>query len=99
MALADDPRPNAYRAIGFGELVPTATKNTGETFLSLPKGFDYNVIGRVKGMMSDGRPTPAAHDGMWTFKVKDQLRIVRNHEVSHGSVPKEGAGIGTVNHY
>jgi secreted PhoX family phosphatase len=99
LALADDPRPNAYRAVGFGDLFPTAAKNTGETFISLPKGFEYNVIGRVKGMMSDGRPTPAAHDGMWTFKVKDELRIVRNHEVSHGSVPKEGAGIGTVNHY
>jgi hypothetical protein len=36
------------RAAGFGELVPTATKNTGETFLALPKGFEYNVIGKVK---------------------------------------------------
>ncbi|MEQ1645689.1 MAG: alkaline phosphatase PhoX, partial [Pyrinomonadaceae bacterium] len=99
MALADDPRPNAFRAVGFGDLFPTAAKNTGETFLSLPKGFEYNVIGRVNGLMSDGRPTPAAHDGMWTFKVKDQLRIVRNHEVSNSSLPRQGAGIGTANHY
>ena len=87
------------RAYGYGDLVPTAAKNTGETFLSLPKGFEYNVIGRFRGMMSDGRPTPAAHDGMWTFKVKDELRIVRNHEVSHGQVPVAGVGIGSGNHY
>ena len=99
MALSDSANLNAHRAIGFGDIFPTATKNTGETFLSLPKGFEYNVFGRVKGMMSDGRPTPSAHDGMWTFKVKNQLRIVRNHEVSNSSLPKEGAGIGNANHY
>lgn len=99
VALAESTNPNMHRAYGFGDLLPTATKNTGETFLSLPKGFEYNVIGRVKGMMSDGRPTPAAHDGMWTFKVRDQLRIVRNHEVSNSSLPREGVGIGTGNHY
>lgn len=88
-----------YRATGFGELIPTAAKNTGETYLSLPKGFEYNVLGKVKTQMSDGRPTPAAHDGQWTFRVKNELRIVRNHEVSGGSVPKEQAGIGSRNHY
>lgn len=87
------------RSAGFGELVPTAAKNTGETYLALPKGFEYNVIGKVKGMMSDGRPTPAAHDGMWTFKVKNELRIVRNHEVANRSVPVANAGIGSRNHY
>lgn len=88
-----------YRATGFGELIPAAAKNTGETYLSLPKGFEYNVLGKVKTQMSDGRPTPAAHDGQWTFRVKNELRIVRNHEVSGGSVPKEQAGIGSRNHY
>ncbi len=99
MALADAPTGTVHRAYGFGDIVPTAAKNTGETFISLPKGFEYNVIGRVNGLMSDGRPTPGAHDGMWTFKVKDQLRIVRNHEVSNGQVPKEGSAIGSGNHY
>lgn len=87
------------KAFGYGELIPTAAKNTGETFLALPKGFEYNVIGKVNGIMSDGRPTPAAHDGMWTFKVKNELRIVRNHEVSGGRLPRENAGIGSGNHY
>ncbi|MGQ0543595.1 MAG: hypothetical protein ACT4O9_17405, partial [Blastocatellia bacterium] len=90
---------SSFRASGYGELFPTAAKNTGETFISLPKGFEYNVIGKAKGVMSDGCPTPAAHDGMWTFKVKNELRIVRNHEVSGGSVPRENVGIGTGNHY
>lgn len=87
------------RAAGFGELVPTAAKNTGETFLALPRGFEYNVFGKAKNPLSDGRMTPAAHDGMATFKVKNELRIVRNHEVSGGRVPREGAGIGAANHY
>jgi secreted PhoX family phosphatase len=89
----------ALRAEGFGELTPTATKNTGEIFLSLPKGFEYNVIGKRGVMLSDGRPTPAAHDGMWTFKVGRELRIVRNHEVAGGSVPIVNSGIGSGNHY
>ncbi len=87
------------KAPGYGDLAPAAAKNTGETFLALPKGFEYNVIGKVRGMMSDGRPTPAAHDGMWTFKVRNELRIVRNHEVANRSVPIANAGIGSGNHY
>ena len=90
---------NNLRAYGFGELAPAATKNTGETFLALPKGFEYKVIGKVKGQMADGRATPPAHDGMATFQVKNELRLVRNHEVSGGRVPKAGAGIGAANHY
>ena len=99
VALADTSNVNAHRAYGFGDLIPTAAKNTGETFISLPKGFDYNVIGRVKGMMSDGRPTPAAHDGMWTFKVKNELRIIRTHEGGGTKLPVSGVAIGTGNHY
>lgn len=87
------------RAPGYGELFPTATKNTGETFLSLPAGFEYNVIGKIGTPMSDGRPTPARHDGMWTFKVGRELRIVRNHEVTGGRVPRPGSAIGAANHY
>lgn len=98
-AIAVAAGPRAMKGFGYGDLIPTAARNTGETLLSLPKGFDYNVIGRVKGMMSDSRPTPAAHDGMWTFKVKNQLRVVRNHEVSNSQLPREGAGIGVGNHY
>ncbi len=87
------------KAYGYGELFPVAAKNTGETLITLPKGFEYNVLGRIKSIMSDGRPTPGAHDGMWTFKVGKQFRIVRNHEVSNGQVPREGSAIGSSNHY
>lgn len=33
--------------------------------------------------MSDGRPTPRAHDGMAAFQVKNQLRLIRNHEINN----------------
>jgi len=35
----------AVKAPGFGDLIPTASKNTGETLLALPRGFEYNVLG------------------------------------------------------
>ena len=82
---------SAFRAAGFGELFPTSAKNTGETFLALPKGFEYNVLGKRGTKMSDGRTTPPAHDGQWTFRVGKELRIVRNHEVTNGRVPREGS--------
>lgn len=88
-----------FKASGYGDLVPAAAKNTGETFLALPKGFEYNVIGKRGGSMTDGRPTPALHDGQHTFKVGRELRIVRNHEVTGGKIPRPGSAIATANHY
>jgi secreted PhoX family phosphatase len=87
------------RSVGYGELVPTAAKNTGDIFLALPRGFEYNVIGKVNSKLTDGRLTPAAHDGMWTFQVGRELRIVRNHEISGGRIPRPGSAIGSGNHY
>ncbi|HEX8637899.1 MAG TPA: alkaline phosphatase PhoX, partial [Pyrinomonadaceae bacterium] len=98
-AFAESGNLAHLRAAGFGELAPVAAKNTGETFLALPKGFEYNVVGKVENPLSDGRPTPASHDGMAAFQVKNELRIVRNHEVAGGRVPREGAGIAAANHY
>lgn len=69
-------------APGYGPLLPTRSNNTGETLLALPKGFQYTVFGKTGSLMSDGRPTPRAHDGMAAFQVNKQLRLVRNHEVS-----------------
>ena len=71
---------SSLRAGGFGELIPTASKNTGETFLSLPKGFEYNIIGKFDSPLADGRVTPRLHDGMAAFKVKN---IIATH---HGDV-------------
>ena len=87
------------RAAGYGELIPTAAKNTGETLLAIPKGFEYNVVGKAESPLSDGRATPRLHDGMATFKVGRELRIVRNHEVTSGRIPRFGIGIGASNHY
>src|SRR4028118_1114466 len=86
------------RAAGYGELVPAAAKNTGETFLALPKGFEYKVFGKAGSIMTDGRKTPRAHDAMATFRVQDELRIIRNHEI-YNRTPSEDAAIGANNHY
>jgi len=90
---------SSLRSPGYGELIPTASKNTGETLLTLPRGFEYNVIGKFDKPLSDGRITPRLHDGMATFKVKNELRIVRNHEIVGGKVPRPGTAIGNGNHY
>jgi secreted PhoX family phosphatase len=55
----------------YGDLVPTPSENTGETLLALPEGFKYNAFGRTGTIMSDGRPTPPAHDGMAAFETND----------------------------
>lgn len=70
-------------ALGYGPLTPVPTKNTAELLLALPPDFQYTVFSKTGAMMSDGRPTPRAHDGMAAFKVGRELRIVRNHEVNN----------------
>ena len=55
----------------YGDLQPTVSENTGETLLALPEGFKYNVFGRTGTIMSDGKPTPPAHDGMAAFETND----------------------------
>jgi hypothetical protein len=83
-----------FKSAGYGELFPTPAKNTGETFLALPKGFEYKVFGKMNSAMADGNATPERHDGMALFKVKDEIRLIRNHEVLGGRVPKRDAAIG-----
>lgn len=97
--LTATPDNSLLKSPGYGPLIPTASKNTGETFLALPKGFEYNVMGRTGTELADGRKTPAAHDGMATFKVGRELRIIRNHEISGGRLPRPGSAIGSTNHY
>jgi secreted PhoX family phosphatase len=87
-----------FRAAGYGELSPMATQNTGETYLALPKGFQYKVFGKAGDVMTDGQKTPRAHDAMATFRVQGDLRIIRNHEI-YNRIPSENAAIGTKNHY
>lgn len=78
---------------GYGPLIAAKTNNTGETLLALPKDFQYTVFGKTGTRMFDGHLTPPAHDGMAAFRVKDELRLVRNHEVNN-QIGTPGAAIG-----
>lgn len=49
--------------------------------LALPTGFRYALLGVEGQTMSDGRPTPRAHDGMAAFPLPGgHVRLLRNHE-------------------
>jgi secreted PhoX family phosphatase len=49
--------------------------------LRLPVGFHMRAFGATGQLMSDGRPTPIAHDGMGAFAYgRSTIRLVRNHE-------------------
>jgi secreted PhoX family phosphatase len=80
-------------ARGYGELLSIPSENTGETLLALPPGFRYNVFGRTGDRMTDGRPTPAMHDGMAAFGHEGQIRLIRNHE-NHPHTPEQARCIG-----
>ena len=69
-------------AVGYGPLSPVADMNTGLKLLELPEGFRYLSFGWTGDPMTNGAPTPRAHDGMAAFKAKNGLiALVRNHEV------------------
>jgi secreted PhoX family phosphatase len=93
-ALTTHAASAAMRSYGFGELLPATALNTGEMFLALPKGFQYKVLGKVGSKLSDGNITPGFHDGMACFQVGNELRLIRNHEVANGKIPKPGVAIG-----
>jgi secreted PhoX family phosphatase len=98
-------RPSLARAGkgmgGYGPLVDAGPE------LMLPDGFQYHVFGRTGDMMSDGYPTPSAHDGMACYAdPSGYARLVRNHEVrslsgafgdaSKAYDPKSGGGTTTL---
>jgi uncharacterized protein len=76
---------------GYGPLVPARDATTGLELLLLPRGFEYVSFGWRNDPMSDGRPTPGAHDGMAAFRGGDSVHLVRNHEQSEGT-PFAGPG-------
>lgn len=66
----------------YGPLYPVQDETTGLPLLRLPRGFVYLTYGWTGDMMTDGRPTPAMHDGMAAFRRPDgKVALVRNHEV------------------
>ncbi|MEV4543475.1 alkaline phosphatase PhoX [Micromonospora echinaurantiaca] len=65
----------------YGPLYPVKDHSTGLELLRLPRGFEYLSYGWTGDPMSDGIPTPGAHDGMAAFRRPDgRISLVRNHE-------------------
>ena len=63
-------------APGYGPLRPAGDE------LALPEGFHYVRFGVQGEPLSDGTPTPIAHDGMAAFPGPGgDVLLVRNHEV------------------
>jgi secreted PhoX family phosphatase len=68
--------PGSPAVDGYGPLAKAGPE------LALPKGFSYTTFGRVGSTMSDGLPTPGAHDGIGMFRAGDhRVRLIRNHEI------------------
>jgi secreted PhoX family phosphatase len=64
----------------YGPLFPTLDRTTGLPLLLLPRGFEYLSYSWTGDLMTDGTPTPSAHDGMAAFRQGDRVVLVRNHE-------------------
>jgi secreted PhoX family phosphatase len=74
----------SYAAPGdgaYGPLAAVADLRDGVSRLALPAGFQYRSFGVAGEMMTDGNPTPLAHDGMAAFQLPNgNVRLIRNHE-------------------
>ncbi len=67
-----------------------SSERADRAWLALPEGFTYAAFGHTGEAMSDGTPTPAAHDGMAAFPHPSdpgKVWLVRNHELSPGEGP------------
>src|SRR5688500_18045131 len=62
----------------YGPLIPSVDCPD----LALPAGFHCRRLGETGTPMSDGVPTPGAHDGMAAYATPTgNARLVRNHEL------------------
>ncbi|HKY18314.1 MAG TPA: alkaline phosphatase PhoX [Rhizomicrobium sp.] len=71
----------------YGAIAPVADHNTGLNLLQLPSGFEYWSFSWTGDAMTNGTPTPGAHDGMAVVRTLGNGRkcvLVRNHEQSSG---------------
>jgi uncharacterized protein len=69
----------------YGPLRPVADLETGLPLLWLPEGFEYRTHSWSGDPMSNGEPTPEAHDGMGVIAARTDggeldVTLVRNHE-------------------
>ena len=89
VARAQDQSPRGVargHTAGYGPLFPTPDRTTGLDLITLPQGFKYLTFGWTGDPMSNGQPTPGAHDGMAAFAAGNGLvSIVRNHERGAGT--------------
>ncbi len=74
----------------YGPIAPVNDLSTGLPLLQLPAGFSYKSYGWTGDAMSNGKPTPRAHDGMAVVQSRrvgrsTELVLIRNHEVSTGT--------------
>ena len=81
------------RSGGFGPLAPVRDETTGLELLALPRGFSYISFGWTGDLLADGRPTPAAHDGMAAFDRGGRTHLVRNHELGNGTPFASGSAV------
>src|SRR5215211_1180461 len=88
----------ARQALGYGRRTSAepygplrrVADQRGVEVLALPVGFSYVTFGHIGSTMSDGNPTPLAHDGMSAFAGRRRhghhgsghglVRLVRNSE-------------------
>jgi secreted PhoX family phosphatase len=71
----------------YGPTGPVNDLTTGLPLIELPPGFSYKSYGWRGDIMSDGLPTPSAHDGMGIVRERrvgrsTEIVLVRNHEQS-----------------
>jgi secreted PhoX family phosphatase len=83
----------------YGPTFPTNDETTGLPLIELPVGFRYASTGWTGDLMTDGLPTPAAHDGMGVvvqrrIGVGSEMVLVRNHELSTSSNAARIVGTG-----
>jgi hypothetical protein len=86
----------------YGPTEPVNDQTTGLPLIQLPAGFTYKSYGWRGDVMSDGLPTPAAHDGMGIVRERrvgrsTEIVLVRNHEQSTSSNPANIIGAGRDN--
>lgn len=78
---------------GYGPLSPKPDLRDSVERIALPDGFLYRSFGVAGAPMSDGNPTPLAHDGMAAFPLANgNIRLIRNHEDRNG--PGAGSVLG-----
>ncbi|MCQ9374708.1 PhoX family protein [Methyloversatilis sp. XJ19-13] len=77
----------------YGIVAPVADQTTGLPLLMLPPGFSYKSMGWRDDVMTDGRLSPNAHDGMAVVRSRrvgrsTELTLIRNHELGTSSAPR-----------